>query len=81
MSTRPRLNDQRIAEALNLLKHSDSVEFKLTVPDTDQHSAVTALDLDPLEAELRQVVFFDTPDLKLSRGGLVVAGQAHPTMR
>ena len=72
MSTRPRLNDQRIAEALNLLKHSDSVEFKLTVPDTDQHSAVAALDLDPLEAELRQVVFFDTPDLKLSRGGLVV---------
>jgi hypothetical protein len=28
--------------------------------------------MDPLEAELRQVVFFDTPDLTLSQAGVVV---------
>ena len=28
--------------------------------------------MDPLDAELRQVVFFDTPDLRLNQAGLVV---------
>ncbi len=28
--------------------------------------------MDPLEAEIRQVVFFDTPDLALSEAGVVV---------
>ena len=64
-------NDQQIVEALNAFKDADSVELKLTVPDTDQHSAITALDLDVLDAEFRQIVFFDTPDLKLSRAGVV----------
>ena len=53
-------------------RQSDSVEFKLTVPDTDQRSALEALGVDPLEAEFRQAVFFDTPDLALDRAGVVV---------
>jgi hypothetical protein len=61
-----------IADTLQLLGQSDTVEFKLTVPDTDQRSSVAALGMDPLEAELRQVVFFDTPDLALDRAGVVV---------
>jgi len=64
--------DQRIAEALKLAEDVERVEFKLTVRDTDRASAIEALDLDVLEAELRQVVFFDTPDLRLNRAGLVV---------
>ena len=31
-----------------------------------------ALGIDPLDAQLRQVVFFDTPDLQLDRAGVVV---------
>lgn len=31
-----------------------------------------ALDLDPLEAQIRQVFFFDTPDLRLYESGVVV---------
>ena len=31
--------------------------------------------MDPLEAQIRQVFFFDTPDLALSRGGVVVRGR------
>ena len=67
-----RTNDDQIEEALAVFKDSDSVELKLTVPDSDHRSAVMALDMDVLDAEFRQVVFFDTPDLKLSRKGVIV---------
>ena len=66
------LANAQVVEMLNLVKDADSVEFKLTVSDTDRASAVAALDLEILEAEIRQVVFFDTPDLKLSQAGLVL---------
>jgi hypothetical protein len=66
------LTEAQIAEALELVKDADSVELKLTVPDTDQRSAVMALGMDPLQAEIRQIVFFDTPDLQLDEAGLVV---------
>jgi hypothetical protein len=69
---RTQLVDERLMQALHLFKEADNVELKLTVPDSDRSSAVTALDMDVLDAELRQVVFFDTPDLKLSEGGVVV---------
>jgi hypothetical protein len=57
---------------LALTKESDSVELKLTVPESDQRSAVMALGMDPLDAQIRQVFFFDTPDLALNRAGVVV---------
>src|SRR5918994_2255711 len=59
-------------QLLALLKQADSVELKLTVSELHQRSTVVALALDPLEAELRQVFFFDTPDLALNKQGLVV---------
>jgi ACT domain-containing protein len=65
-------NDTQIAEMVNLVNGADSVELKVTVPDTDHRSAVTALNMDVLDAEVRQVVFFDTADLKLNRNGVVV---------
>ena len=44
----------------------------MTVP-ADQHRAtIQGLPLDPVEAQPRQVFFFDTPDLALNRAGLVV---------
>src|SRR5499426_154092 len=58
--------------ALRLLKDADEVELKVTVPDADRQSAVLKLDLDVLDCDLRQVVFFDTPDLQLNRAGVVV---------
>ena len=56
---------------LELVDDADSVELKLTVPEADQRSAVEALGMDPLEAQLRQVFFFDTPDLALYEKGVV----------
>ncbi len=65
-------NEATIIDALSVLSGADTVEFKLTVPDSDRYSAIKALDLDVLDAELRQVIFFDTPDLKLNRRGVVL---------
>jgi len=62
----------QLADLLVLIKQSDSVELKLTVPESHQRSTAVALGMDPLEAQMRQVVFFDTPDLDLDRHGVVV---------
>jgi hypothetical protein len=68
----PRLSDEDVAQVIELIKDSDSVELKLTVPESDHASAVSALQMDPLEARIRQVFFFDTPDLALNNQGVVV---------
>jgi hypothetical protein len=70
--TPPQLSDEQVVEVLALMKRSDSVELKLTVPAEGQRSALTALDIDPLDAQIRQVFFFDTPDLALYAAGVVV---------
>ena len=71
MSARP-LIDERLEGLLALMEGADSAELKLTVPDAGRRSAVTALEMDPLEAQIRQVIFFDTPDLALDTAGVVV---------
>ena len=68
---KPLISDE-LEQMLELVKGSDSVELKLTVPESDQRSTVNALGMDPLDAELRQVYFFDTPDLALNKMGVVV---------
>jgi hypothetical protein len=68
----PQLSDADLVELVGPFEEADSVELKLTVPESDQRSAVSALGMDPLEAEIRQVYFIDTPDLLLNHSGLVV---------
>jgi hypothetical protein len=68
----PRLSDDQLSELLTLVKRAKSVELKLTVPEGSYRSTAAALGLDPLNAQLRQVVFFDTPDLALNKAGVVV---------
>lgn len=67
-----RLSDADLERLLALLRGADSAELKLTVPDSEQRSAVAALGMDSLDAQIRQVYFFDTPDLALNKYGLVV---------
>ena len=62
---------EKLPELLELIEGSDSVELKLTVPISDRARSSRALGIDPLEAQLRQVYFFDTPDLALYDKGLV----------
>jgi hypothetical protein len=66
------LRDDELREVLDLVRGADSVELKLTIPDADQSSAVDALGMDPLDAQIRQVYFFDTPDLALNKAGVVI---------
>src|SRR5580765_6532120 len=71
-TTRPTYSNEQLAELIELIKGSDAVELKLTVPESHHRSAIRSLELDPLEAEIRQVFFFDTPDLALDTKGVVV---------
>jgi hypothetical protein len=68
----PALSTEQIAQVLKLLRSADSVELKLSVPDADRRRAVAALGIDPLDAQIRQVVYFDTPELTLNQHGVVV---------
>ncbi len=68
----PTLSTEQVAQVLRLLRHVDGVELKLSVPDADRRSTVAALGMDPLEAQIRQVVFLDTPELTLDQHGVVV---------
>jgi hypothetical protein len=68
----PTLSDHDLAELIALTKGADSVELKLTVPVSDRSRGAAALGVDPLDAQIRQVYFFDTPDLTLNKSGVVV---------
>jgi hypothetical protein len=70
-SIAPGLPAEDLPRLLGLLEGADTVELKLTVADAGHRSAVVALGMDPLEANLRQVFFFDTQDLLLNRNGVI----------
>jgi hypothetical protein len=71
-SMRTTIANDELPQLLELLGDADGVELKVTVPESDHRSAVQALGIDPVEAEVRQVFFFDTPELDLYRHGVVV---------
>jgi hypothetical protein len=73
--TTKRLSDvspEELHELLSLIGSSDSVELKVTLPAKEHRSAIRTLGLDPLDAQIRQVFFFDTPDLQLYNKGIAV---------
>src|ERR1700754_4506460 len=67
-----RAADEDVVRMLDLARGVDSVELKLTVPDAHHRSTIGALGMDPLDAQIRTVSFFDTPDLTLNRAGVIV---------
>ena len=68
----PPLSNEDLSRLLALIKGADTVELKLTVPLSNRSKAGAALGVDPLDGEIRQVYFFDTPDLTLNKSGVVV---------
>ena len=55
------------------------------MPETEYRTGAVALGVDPLEGQIRQVFFFDTPDLALNRAGVVararrVQGREHDSV-
>jgi len=67
----PRLMGDDLIAMLGLLEGANSAELKLTVPDEAHRSTLVSLGVDPLGAQIRQVFFFDTPDLALNEAGVV----------
>jgi hypothetical protein len=72
MATNGKLISDELVELRRLVQGSDSIELKLTIPPTSVRSAAKALGFDVLDAQIRQVFFFDTPDLDLNAAGVVV---------
>jgi len=66
------VSDQQLQGLFEAIGGADSVEMKLTVPISDRSRAGAALGADPLDGQIRQVYFLDTPDLTLNAQGLVV---------
>jgi hypothetical protein len=71
MAAATALSGKELGKVMALMKGADSVELKLTVPDADRRAVVAALDFDVLDAQIRQVFFFDTPELALNEHGVV----------
>jgi hypothetical protein len=65
------VNREELLEMLDRLAEVPSVELKMNVP-ADQRMALSGLHLDAMEGRLREVFFFDTPDLALYHHGVVV---------
>ena len=65
------MNREELLEMLDRLVEVPSVELKMNVP-ADQRMALSGLHLDAMEGRLREVFFFDTPDLTLYHHGVVV---------
>jgi hypothetical protein len=63
---------EKLIELLELIKGADSVELKVTVPFNESSRPGEQLGVDVLDAQIRQVYFFDTPDLALNQNGVVV---------
>ena len=66
------LSNQDLLQMMELVRGADSVELKLTIHESARAEAGRALGVDPLDSQLRQVFFFDTPELALNAAGVVV---------
>lgn len=66
------LSDVDLQRLMDLIRDADSVELKLTLHESARASTGAALGVDALDAQIRQVFFFDTPDLALNAAGVVV---------
>jgi hypothetical protein len=67
-----RLSDTQLGEVMRLVRGADSVELKATVQQQAHRATIQGLPMDPVEAQPRQIYFFDTPDLALNSAGVVV---------
>jgi hypothetical protein len=67
-----RLDDAQLGVLMKLLKGADTTELKVSIPQESHFATIRGLPIDPVEAQPRQVFFFDTPDLALNKAGVVV---------
>lgn len=75
------LTGDDLQRVLDVLGGADSVELKLTLQQDARSGVAGALGIDPLDAQIRQVFFFDTPDLALNAAGVVVRARRRQNER
>src|SRR4029453_12266329 len=66
------LSDRDLQQMMDLIKGADSVELKLTIHESARAEAARAVGMAPPDSQMRQVFFFDTPELALNAAGVVV---------
>jgi hypothetical protein len=66
------LSRDQISAVMKILKDVGSVELKLVAPIHTHRATIAKIGIDPIESEVRQVYFFDTPNLDLNKAGVVV---------
>jgi hypothetical protein len=66
------LSPKDLKKLLHLVRNSKSIEIKVSVPMAQHQRTALSIGLDPIEAQLRHVYFFDTADQALNRAGLIV---------
>ena len=66
------LSPQETKKLLHLVRNAKSIEIKVSVPMAAHQPTVLSMGLDPVEAQLRHVYFFDTAGQALNRAGLIV---------
>jgi hypothetical protein len=64
------MDREQALEMLDKMAEVPSIELKMNIP-ADQRMALSGLGLDAMAGKLREVVFFDTPDLTLFHHGVV----------
>jgi hypothetical protein len=72
---RPETRERKdLREMLEKLADVGTVELKMNVP-AEQRMSLRNLQIDALKGKIREVVFFDTPDLALFAAGVAVRGR------
>jgi len=61
-----------LKKLLHLVRNAKSIEIKVSVPMAAHQRTVLGMGIDPVEAQVRHVYFFDTADHALNKAGLIV---------
>jgi hypothetical protein len=68
----PSISREDMKKLLHVINNSKSIEIKVSVPMTQHQRTALDIGLDAVEAQPRQVYFFDTADQALNRAGLIL---------
>jgi hypothetical protein len=66
------MSPKDLKKLLHLIRNAKSIEIKVSVPMAAHQRTALGMGIDPVEAEVRHVYFFDTADQALNRAGLIV---------
>jgi len=66
------LSPEDTKKLLHLVRNAKSIEIKVSVPMPAHQRTALGMGIDAVEAQPRQVYFFDTADQALNRAGLIV---------